>query len=265
MQLYIDHKIILKRTFIRPHTSTYPCIPNTRTNLFEHTHAYKHRFMQIGSSPPSQVQPYWGHTGVHKSKHIILYPHKHNWSVVAPRLQHTDSPLSPEIPAKPQRGDQLLCGSPWRSRLWMLLTTSGLQACHPFTLPARTHSPPGGAGLRWERVWSLPNDPRSWQREAGRSWRGGGGLNPRIPRALWLGPPGVPGAHGRWGAQRGSLGSRRPLRGCFGEPGCAGPCALSGPTRGASCSRALRDGRAEPRGRGPRPPPGPPRLRQGHL
>lgn len=221
--------------------------------------------MQIGSSPPSQVQPYWGHTGVHKSKHIILYPHKHNWSVVALRLQHTDSPLSPEIPAKPQRGDQLLCGSPWRSRHWMLLRTSGLQACHPFTLPARTHSPPGGAGLRWERVWSLPNDPRSWQREAGRSWRGGGGLNPRIPpgpvawspwrprssrslgRTTWISREQKAAAWLLWGP---SL--RRSLRTEWSDPR---RLLLAGPARRPSRTTGQGNATAS----------WPPRLRQGHL
>ena len=108
MRLYIDHGVILKRTFIRPHTSTYLDIPSTHTNLFEHSQAHKRRLMQTGFSPLSQVQPYWGHTGVPKHKHTYYVPTQAQMARGTSVLLRTDSPLSPEIPATPQRGDQLL-------------------------------------------------------------------------------------------------------------------------------------------------------------
>ena len=82
MRLYIDHGVSLKRTFIRPHTSTYLDIPSTHTNLFERSQAHKRRLVQTGFSPLSQVQPYWDiqvYTNI--STHIMC-PHKHKWPVV---------------------------------------------------------------------------------------------------------------------------------------------------------------------------------------
>lgn len=108
MRLYIDHGVILKRTFIRPHTSTYLDIPSIHTNLFERSQAHKRRLVQTGFSPLSQVQPYWGHTGVHKHKHTYYVPTQAQMARGTSVLLRTDSPLSPEIPATPQRGDQLL-------------------------------------------------------------------------------------------------------------------------------------------------------------
>lgn len=203
--------------------------------------------MQTGSSPLSQVQPYSGHAGVRKHKHIRDVP------ITTISLWYLRAPCAQTHPFRPKsrlRGKEAIGFSacdPGEAASGCSKQPPGLQASHPFTLLATPRSPPGGAGLRRERVWSLHNDPRSWRRRAGGGMRGGGGPSPRSPQALWLGPPGVPGARRRWGAQQGSPGSGRPRRVCFGDPGRAGHCALSGPTRGSSRSRALRGGCAEPR------------------
>ena len=85
IHLYIDHKIILKCTFIHPYTSRTPKhIPlhtrGTHTNLFKHnTHTQIHAYR---IHPLSQVQSCRGQTGIHK------HAHTHTHIRVTTQAQH---------------------------------------------------------------------------------------------------------------------------------------------------------------------------------
>lgn len=74
MHLYIDHGIILKCTFIHPHTSTYLYIPHIHEPVWTYT-GTQAQIHENRPSPLSQVQPSSVHTNV--STYVIC-PHKHN-------------------------------------------------------------------------------------------------------------------------------------------------------------------------------------------
>lgn len=244
MHLYIDHRIILKCTFIHPHTITYLYIPHTRTCLDIHRHA--------STDSCEHTQPTFSGAalfGAHKRKHIrdvptqaqlvcgtsVLPVHRLTPFARNPGYAAKRPPASPRVTLEKPPADSL-------NSFW----SPGLPPLHPTgnaPLPTRRRRTPPGAGLESaQRPQELAKAGRPWLEGRRRP-------QPKEPSGPVAWSPCCPGAHGRWGAQHGSPGSGRTRRGCFGDSGFAGPCALSGPTQGASRSRALRGGRAETRAR----------------
>ena len=243
-QMHLHTPLHLPHTETPVHTKGTHINPSER-NTRTHAQTHAHRI-----HPLSQVQPCRGQTGIHKHAHTHRHTYDHTstiWSLVPQRYLRTDTPLArnPSYTAKsssacdPGEAASRCSEQPLVSR--------------PVTPTLNPQSPPGGAGLRRERVWNLHNDPGSWRRRAGRSSRGREGLRPTCPRALRLAshlpPSASPERTGRWGAERGFPGSWRPRWGCPGTPapqGFSGPCSVSDPTRGAFRSRAGPDGQAQP-------------------